>query len=211
MNTYLRIGLSGLLSIAVLLVVAASMGVFDMASDALPPTVTAGDPGVSSSLPSEQSVVFASSTPTPTVAATRTPATDENVEPSSTPSDGEIALVSDVVINEEADQPDVQLVALPEPNMVLSADVYEATGGIVVFALSLTNVGLGVGIDISVRSRPPNELRYVSHVASQGEYDPIAGIWSVGEVPAGAELTLHITATSEPLVVPVQSEGATTH
>ena len=97
----------------------------------------------------------------------------------------------------EDDQDAVSLAALPEAGIELSATLYEMAGDVVVFALVLTNAGPSAASDIVVKSRPPAGLRYTGHVADQGDYDPITGVWSVGTVPSGAELTLHISATAE--------------
>lgn len=97
----------------------------------------------------------------------------------------------------EDDQDAVSLAALPEAGIELSATLYEAPGDVVVFALVLTNAGPSAASDIAVKSRPPAGLRYTGHVADQGDYDPITGVWSVGTVAGGAELTLRISATAE--------------
>ena len=97
----------------------------------------------------------------------------------------------------EDDHASVSVAALPEPELALSASLYEATGDVVVFALVLTNAGVSAATDIAVKSMPPAGLRYTGHVAQQGDYDPLTGVWTVGTVEGGAELTLHISATAE--------------
>ncbi|MDA1035718.1 MAG: DUF11 domain-containing protein [Chloroflexi bacterium] len=97
----------------------------------------------------------------------------------------------------EDDQDAVSLAALPKPELELSASLYEATGNLVVLALVLTNSGPSAANDIAVKSMPPAGLRYTGHVAQQGDYDPLTGVWSVGTVEGGAELTLHIIAIME--------------
>lgn len=100
----------------------------------------------------------------------------------------------------EDDHDSVTVAAQPKPKLALSASVYEATGDVVVFALVLSNAGTSPATDIEVRSMPPAGLRYTGHVAQQGDYDPLSGVWTVGTVEGGTELTLHISATAEAVV-----------
>ncbi|MEZ6091142.1 MAG: hypothetical protein R3C05_24590 [Pirellulaceae bacterium] len=67
----------------------------------------------------------------------------------------------------------------------------------VVFTLTLANSGTDTATNVEVTDLLPEGVRFVSAAASQGAYDEVTGIWSVGSVARGASPTLEITATIE--------------
>jgi uncharacterized repeat protein (TIGR01451 family) len=67
-------------------------------------------------------------------------------------------------------------------------------GDVVTFTVGLTNNGPAAATSVVVGDELPDGLAFVSATASQGTYDPAAGLWAVGTVPANATQTLQITA-----------------
>jgi uncharacterized repeat protein (TIGR01451 family) len=68
----------------------------------------------------------------------------------------------------------------------------------VVFTLTLTNNGPNTATNVSVRDLLPSGFTFVSATPSQGTYNPVTGIWTVGTVQAPPNpntATLQITAT----------------
>ena len=63
-----------------------------------------------------------------------------------------------------------------------------------VFRVRVQNNGPDLAPAVEVTDRLPAGLTYQSHVASQGTYTPGTGLWSVGDLAAGASATLDITA-----------------
>ena len=237
MKITLPIGLSGLLSIALLLLVASTVGVFAMAGGGVSTAASATDEvvesGASRSNGEMSGTLAAAPPPTPTMVAVGpstetapTAPTDEIVLVMTSAPPANAGPIEDAAADAQAApvakalelgaQETPLSIGAPTADIVLSATLYQGTGGVVVFALVLTNQSPIAGTDIAVQSAPPAGLHYAGHVAAQGDYDPQTGVWSVGDVPGGAELTLHITATSEPPASEPQaglapSEGATVH
>lgn len=65
----------------------------------------------------------------------------------------------------------------------------------VVFTLKAENLGNGNAVGVSVTDLLPDGFSYVSSVAPSGtSYDPISGIWTIGDLASNASISLKITA-----------------
>jgi uncharacterized repeat protein (TIGR01451 family) len=65
----------------------------------------------------------------------------------------------------------------------------------VVFTLKAENLGNGNAVGVSVTDLLPNGFTYVSSVVPSGtSYDPISGIWTIGDLATNASISLKITA-----------------
>jgi uncharacterized repeat protein (TIGR01451 family) len=67
-------------------------------------------------------------------------------------------------------------------------------GDVVSFTLKANNLGSGNAIGVSVTDLLPVDYQYVSNTASDGTYDPLTGVWSIGSMNSNAEATLVIKA-----------------
>ncbi|HUE74450.1 MAG TPA: SpaA isopeptide-forming pilin-related protein [Pirellulaceae bacterium] len=65
----------------------------------------------------------------------------------------------------------------------------------VTFTITVANAGPGAANNVVVTDLLPAGLDFVSSTPSQGSYDNITGIWTVGSIDAGADATLGIVAT----------------
>jgi choice-of-anchor A domain-containing protein/uncharacterized repeat protein (TIGR01451 family) len=71
-----------------------------------------------------------------------------------------------------------------------------AVGSNITYTLTLTNAaGFDPASGVSVKDLLPSGLTFVSATPSQGTYNAVTGIWTVGAVTSGQSLTLIITAT----------------
>ncbi len=77
-------------------------------------------------------------------------------------------------------------------------------GDTITFTIGLSNAGPSNATNVSVADALPTGLTLVSDTPSEGTYDPITGLWTVGDVSAGGSLTLLIMAS-------VISSNATTN
>jgi uncharacterized repeat protein (TIGR01451 family) len=68
-------------------------------------------------------------------------------------------------------------------------------GDVVTFSVALTNSGPDSATGVQVTDRLPAGLAFVSATPSQGSYDRVSGVWTVGAVAVGAPQTLQIVAT----------------
>ncbi|MBB4107347.1 DUF11 domain-containing protein [Pedobacter zeae] len=65
----------------------------------------------------------------------------------------------------------------------------------VVFTLKAQNLGDGNAVGVSVTDLLPDGFTYVSSVAPSGtSYDPVSGIWTIGDLASNASISLKITA-----------------
>ncbi|WP_421940868.1 hypothetical protein [Pedobacter sp.] len=65
----------------------------------------------------------------------------------------------------------------------------------VVFNLKAENLGNGIAVDVLVMDKLPAGYSYVSSIASTGTmYDPVTGIWSIGQLGINGIAKLDITA-----------------
>lgn len=70
-----------------------------------------------------------------------------------------------------------------------------APGQDIVYAVSITNNGAADSTGIQLSDTLPAQVTYVSHAASQGNYNPVSGFWFVGGLNSGQTRTLDITVT----------------
>jgi uncharacterized repeat protein (TIGR01451 family) len=63
------------------------------------------------------------------------------------------------------------------------------------YTVTLTNNGAADSTGIQISDSLPAQVTYISHVASQGSYDPISGFWFVGGVASSGSRTLNILVT----------------
>ncbi|MFD2246968.1 ice-binding family protein [Pontibacter ruber] len=67
-------------------------------------------------------------------------------------------------------------------------------GDVVTYKIETTNNGLYEAKGVKVTEKLPTGLQYVSHTASVGDYDPITGIYTVGNLASKTTATLTIQA-----------------
>lgn len=72
----------------------------------------------------------------------------------------------------------------PNPNL----------GDTITFTVTVTNDGPNTATGVIVTDQLPAGLTFVSYTASQGSYNPVTGIWTVGTLTVGASATLTIQA-----------------
>jgi len=77
----------------------------------------------------------------------------------------------------------------------------------VIFTIRVDNNGPDTATNVMLNDALPASLEYVSDDASSN-YDPDAGVWSVGTVASGAHATIHITAKATALGTAVNSATA---
>src|SRR5262249_29251263 len=68
-------------------------------------------------------------------------------------------------------------------------------GDTVTFTLTVANRGLNTATNVVVNDLLPAGLTFVSATPSQGTYNNVTGIWTVGTLARGATATLTIQAT----------------
>lgn len=65
----------------------------------------------------------------------------------------------------------------------------------VAFTLKAENLGNGNAVGVSVTDLLPSGFTYVSSIAPSGtSYDPVSGIWTIGDLASNANISLTITA-----------------
>ncbi|WP_320056869.1 DUF11 domain-containing protein [Methanothermobacter thermautotrophicus] len=62
------------------------------------------------------------------------------------------------------------------------------------FTLTVTNSGPDTALNTTVVDRLPDSMRYVSSSATVGSYNPVTGVWMIGDLPAGSTAVLEIVA-----------------
>lgn len=68
-------------------------------------------------------------------------------------------------------------------------------GDPIAFTVTAHNAGPDAATGVTVGDVMPAGLTYISHVASQGSYNPTTGAWTIGSMANGATVTLTVTAT----------------
>lgn len=66
-------------------------------------------------------------------------------------------------------------------------------GDFVTWTVTVTNQGANDATNVFVSDLLPDGTIFSSYVASQGTYDPVEGLWTVGDLAVGASATLDIT------------------
>ena len=74
-------------------------------------------------------------------------------------------------------------------------NVHPNEGDAVTYTLAVSNAGPTNATGILVLEPLTNGLTYVSHLAGQGVYDSMTGVWTVGAIDVGATAELQISAT----------------
>ena len=67
-------------------------------------------------------------------------------------------------------------------------------GDTINFTVVVTNHGPNDATGVKVKDILPDELEYISSTATKGTYNPITGIWNIGDMYSGEEETLTIEA-----------------
>jgi uncharacterized repeat protein (TIGR01451 family) len=65
----------------------------------------------------------------------------------------------------------------------------------ITYTVTLTNNGAADATGIQIADALPAQVTYVSHVASQGSFDPVSGFWLVGSVASSGSRTLTVVVT----------------
>ena len=84
-----------------------------------------------------------------------------------------------------------------QADLVLSKSVDNPTpnvGDTITYTVALTDNGPDSGTNVQVTDLLPSSLSFVSATPSQGTYDPVNGLWTVGTVDTAAARTLRIRA-----------------
>lgn len=55
-------------------------------------------------------------------------------------------------------------------------------GDLVTWTISVINLGPNTAKNVKVNDQLPEGLKYVSHTTTKGTFDPITGIWNIGEL-----------------------------
>lgn len=71
-------------------------------------------------------------------------------------------------------------------------DPTPAVGATVTFTITLTNAGPDTATNVFVNDVIPPGLSFVSAIPTQGSYDSVTGVWTLGSVAPGAPQTLGI-------------------
>ncbi|KAF2326440.1 PKD domain-containing protein [Flavobacterium ginsenosidimutans] len=111
-------------------------------------------------------------------------------DPDSTPNNG---------ITTEDDYAEATTVPVPtSADLSLTKTVSNATplvGSQVTFSIQITNSGPQEANSVAVTDLLPSGYTYVSYSATTGSYNPVTGVWTVGNMPISDSYTLQITAT----------------
>jgi len=137
------------------------------------------------------------STNTPVTNTAEITASDQR-DPDSTPGNGiptEDDQSSVTITPQVADLSLVKTIDNPSPNV----------GQNVTFTVNLNNAGPGTATGVAVSDQLPPGLTFVSAASSQGNYDPLSGVWNVGTVSAGGSASLQLAATVSTTAVVVNT------
>lgn len=84
---------------------------------------------------------------------------------------------------------------LPDLKLIKAVDnSNKKRGATVIYTLSLTNESTAAATNVAVKDVLPTQLQYVSQVGD-GSYDPITGVWTLGNVTGASTKQLTITVT----------------
>ena len=65
-------------------------------------------------------------------------------------------------------------------------------GDVIELTLKIFNQGPDTAVNVSVNDKLPSGLSYISYLANYGAYDPVSGVWMVGDLASGATALLII-------------------
>lgn len=68
-------------------------------------------------------------------------------------------------------------------------------GSNIIFTITVANAGPNNATNITVQDQLPTGYTFVSSTPSQGTYNSLTGVWTIGTINNGANATLQITAT----------------
>ena len=74
-------------------------------------------------------------------------------------------------------------------------------GDKVIWTIIVKNNGLDKAVNSRVTDVLPNGLKYISYIASKGQFNPETGIWTIGDLEGGE--SVNITITTEALIAGV--------
>ncbi len=80
-------------------------------------------------------------------------------------------------------------------SLTKTAGIYNPVTNQIIFTITVLNSGPTTATNVKVTDQLPNGYTYVSNVPSQGSYNNITGLWTIGTMPNGASVILTITAT----------------
>jgi large repetitive protein len=83
------------------------------------------------------------------------------------------------------------------------------SGENVTFTITVTNLGPHDATGVEVTDQLPAGLTFVSATPSQGSYDEVTGIWTIGDVASENSVTLELVATTSDLGQQVNSAEVT--
>ena len=98
----------------------------------------------------------------------------------------------------DSDTASITPVAAPSTDLAVAKSVDDPNpveGGGLTYTVTLGNNGPNPGTGIQVLDLLPTAVDYASHTVSQGAYDPLTGVWSVGSLGVGGSATLRLVAT----------------
>ena len=96
-------------------------------------------------------------------------------------------LVETVMVNDAADLVTVKTLASGNPN--------PTEGDTVVFQIDVTNGGAAQATNVSLNDSLPTGITFGSFTATQGSYDPVTGLWTIGTLNDGDTATITLTGT----------------
>jgi uncharacterized repeat protein (TIGR01451 family) len=88
--------------------------------------------------------------------------------------------------------------SVAESNLIVSQTVNNpnaTVGGNVIFTVTASNTGASNNTGVSVTDLLPSGLTYVSATPSVGTYNPVTGIWTIGNLNTGVTATLTLNTT----------------
>ncbi|MXN92997.1 T9SS type B sorting domain-containing protein [Flavobacterium sp. Sd200] len=80
-------------------------------------------------------------------------------------------------------------------NLKVEKQVLSINGNQAVFEVKALNTGGTDDTNVQVTDLLPNGYQYVSSTVTSGTYDPVTGLWNIGNLAAGAAATLMVTVT----------------
>ncbi|MGB4847331.1 MAG: DUF11 domain-containing protein, partial [Saprospiraceae bacterium] len=80
-------------------------------------------------------------------------------------------------------------------SLTKTAGIYNPVTNQIVFTITVLNSGPTTATNVKVTDQLPNGYTYLSNTPSQGSYNNVTGLWTIGTMANGASVTLTITAT----------------
>ncbi|MGB4848455.1 MAG: DUF11 domain-containing protein, partial [Saprospiraceae bacterium] len=118
----------------------------------------------------------------------------DQIDPDSSPDTGP-TVDEDGNGNGDDDDEDNATPIIADLSLTKTAGIYNPVSNQLVFTITVTNSGPDGATGVKVTDQLPNGYTYVSSTPSQGSYNNITGLWTIGSMSNGANVTLMITAT----------------